>query len=326
MKKPVRTVIIILAAAAFLFGGFCAVSRIVFRRSPMATAAEIFLRLGGVVKKMSEEEAEGYLEARSGSEEELPTLPENKLKSRAHTEERFGCTVFVFEGSDEPDNTVIYMHGGAYVNEMTAFHIFYCDKLAASANARVIAPLYPLAPDHGYAETYELMRGLFTEESEKELPVTLMGDSAGGGFAAAFCEYLISEGLPLPSRLVLFSPWVDISMSGSGYDELASVDPMLNRERLIPMGKAWAKELDTKDPLVSPLFGDVTGFPPTLIYVGTREILLYDVKAFYEKLTSSGADAKLIVGEGMNHVYPIYPIPEAEAALGETVDFIRSAK
>lgn len=326
MKKTLRTILIVLVSAALLFGGFCAVSRLVFHRSPMATAAAIYLRLGGVMNKMSEEEAGEYLEERRGAEDEPPSLPVNKLKSSARSEERFGCRMFVFEGSEEPERTVIYIHGGAYVNEISAFHIFYCDKLAVAANARVIAPLYPLAPDHTYVETYDIVRRLYLRERENGLPITLMGDSAGGGFAAAFAEYLVSEGLPLPSSLVLFSPWVDVSMSGGRYEELEAVDPMLNSERVIPFGKAWAGGADTRDPMISPLFGDVTGLPPTLVYVGTREILLYDVEAFCDKLIEAGVDAKLVVGEGMNHVYPVYPIPEADAALDETAEFICSAK
>ena len=326
MKKPLKIILIAIAAAALVVCALWAVSRVVFHRSLMASAAELFLRCGGVVKNRTVEETEAYLEERRKNGDEPFSLPAYGYESEVSRLDGYGCEVVVFSGSDEPKRTVIYMHGGAYVSEITVFHTAYCDRLARAANARVIVPIYPLAPNHTYKETYDIVTRIYLDEKEKALPITLMGDSAGGGFAAAFAEYLASSGLPLPSSLVLFSPWVDVSMSGDRYDELAAVDPMVERDRVIPAGRAWAGDTDTRDPMISPLFGDMTGLPPTLVYVGTREILLCDVEAFYDKLIEAGVTAKLVVGEGMNHVYPVFPIPEAEAALEETAEFIRSAK
>ena len=95
-----------------------------------------------------------------------------------------------------------------------------------------------------------------------------MGDSAGGGLALAFCEYLAVNDLPQPENLILMSPWIDISMSGD-YDEV-EFDPIGGVDALREMGKAWAGDLDLKDYRVSPMFGDVSKLQKTTIFVGTH--------------------------------------------------------
>jgi acetyl esterase/lipase len=148
-----------------------------------------------------------------------------------------------------------------------------------------------------------------------------MGDSAGGGFSAAFCEYLAVNDMPQPENLILISPWVDMSMSGD-YDDV-EYDPMLGIEGAREIGKAWAGDLDTKDYKVSPLFGEVDKLPKTTIFVGTHEIIYPDIVEFYNKLHDNGVDAELIVGEEMSHVYPLYPmVPEAKEAFNRIVEIL----
>lgn len=152
-------------------------------------------------------------------------------------------------------------------------------------------------------------------------PIIIMGDSAGGGLSAAFCEYLTVKDLPQPKNLILISPWLDISMSGN-YDEV-EFDPMLGVDGIREMGKAWAGDLDTKDYRVSPLFGEVSKLPKTTLFTGTHEIFYVDIINFYEKLKENGVDAELNVGEGMTHVYAIYPlVPESKEAFKHIVEVI----
>ena len=149
-----------------------------------------------------------------------------------------------------------------------------------------------------------------------------MGDSAGGGLSAAFCEYLASNGFEQPEHLILISPWVDVSMSGD-YDDYIDCDPALGIEGPRELGKSWAGDLDPKDYRISPLFGDVSQLPQTTIFVGTHEVIYPDIIKFYDKLKSIDIDAKLFVGEEMTHVYPIYPlVPESKEALKQIVEII----
>ncbi|MBR6428904.1 MAG: alpha/beta hydrolase [Clostridia bacterium] len=322
MKKTVKTALYALAAAALASGLFCAFSHIVYGRSAAATAVELYLRVATRGRMMTEEETLKLMRERAEAEDGPLELPRLKYASEVEDTELFGCRMMVFSGSDAPERTVIYMHGGAYVNEITRYHLRFCDTLAQRVNARVIAPIYPLAPNHGYAETYEIIDALYDAELSRGLPIIMMGDSAGGGFAAAFCEKLVREGRPLPQSEVLLSPWVDVSMSGSDYAAYRDTDPMVGLERIRTMGKSWARELDTKDPLISPLYGSAEGLPKTLVFLGTRELLYPDIVEFCEKLENAGVPVQLEIKRGMNHVYPVYPIPEAKEAMDIIEEFV----
>ena len=115
--------------------------------------------------------------------------------------------------------------------------------------------------------------------------------------------------------MILLSPWMDISMSNPDAANYESVDPMLSAYGLIEMGKCWAGDLDNQDYKVSPIFGDMSSLHDVYLFVGTREIFYPDVISFHEMLATQGSITELYVGEGMNHVYPLYPIPDAEDAM-----------
>ena len=265
--------------------------------------------------------ADEYIQKRSLEEDEDYKIPKKIYHTKVESRDMFGCQMVLFNDVEDAEYSVIYIHGGAYVNEIMSVHITFCDKLAKKVNASVFAPIYPLAPNHTYEETYEIVEGLYRHLLTIDRPIIVMGDSAGGGFSAAFCEYLAVNDLPQPKNLILISPWVDISMSG---DYEVEFDPMLGVDGLREMGKVWAGNLDTKDYRLSPLFGEVSQLPKTTVFVGTHEILYSDVIAFYNKLKGSGVDAELNIGDKMDHVYPLYPqiIPEAKEALNHIVETI----
>ena len=319
--KALRITISILLILVALFALLTAASYLIWHRSAMATLVEQYLWVSGQSgKHASVENAEEHLAVRAEEEKELWELPDLKFKSTVtQPEDR----LVVFSGSEETDNSIIYIHGGAYVDEATKYHLEFCDKLARSANATVYFPVYPLAPDATWEDAYPLIERIYIDEMSKCRPVTVMGDSAGGGFSAAFCEYLGQKGLTQPDHLILLSPWLDVSMESSDYASYEKVDPMLAADTLVVFGRSWAGDLDAKDYRVSPMYGDVSAFPETTILVGTREIFYPDVTQFQEKLLDAGVNSTLIVGEGLNHVFPIYPIPEAKDMLTVITDVIR---
>lgn len=267
------------------------------------------------------DKADEFIHKRSKEEDEYYNIPKKIYHTKVESRDMFGCQMVLFNDVEDAEYSVIYIHGGAYVNEIMSVHITFCDNLAKKANACVFAPIYPLAPNHTYEETYEIVEGLYRHLLTIDRPIIVMGDSAGGGFSAAFCEYLAANDMPQPKNLILISPWVDISMSGD-YD--VEFDPMLGVDGLREVGKFWAGNLDTKDYRLSPLFGDVSKLPKTTLFVGTHEILYSDVVSFYNKLEENGIDAELNIGEEMDHVYPVYPqiIPEAKEALKHIVETI----
>lgn len=265
--------------------------------------------------------AKKHMQERSLEEDEYYKIPKLIYRTKVESKDLFGCQMVLFNNVEDSERLVIYLHGGIYVDEIMIPHISFCDKLAKKVNACVFAPIYPLAPNHTYEETYEILEKLYLHLLTIDKPIIIMGDSAGGGLSAAFCEYLAVNDLPQPKNLILISPWIDISMSGD-YGEV-EFDPISGVDALRVMGKSWAGDLDLKDYKVSPLFGDISKLPKTTLFVGTHEILYSDILKFYNKLTDNGIDVELNIGEGMNHVYPIYPlVPESKEAFNHIVDVI----
>lgn len=224
-----------------------------------------------------------------------------------------GMQVFTF-GDETAKNTILYLHGGAYVLEINYQHLLYCSLLSRKLDAYVIAPVYPLAPLHEAKETYDVIAELY-EKLVKRDNLMLMGDSAGGGFVYSFCQYLKTVDLPQPKQTITFSPWVDVSMSNPPYD--SENDPILGEIGLKEIGKSWAGEFGTQDYRVSPLFGDNSGLADTLIFVGENELFYKDIEKYVENLKKDGVNVKLVVGSRLFHIYPLFPIPEARIALKE---------
>lgn len=222
-----------------------------------------------------------------------------------------GMQVFTFGNEEKCENIILYMHGGAYVNEINLQHYLYCLILSQKLNAYVLAPVYLLAPNHKAMETFEWITELYKDLIRSKKNITLMGDSAGGGFILSFAQYLKTINLPQPSHIIAFSPWVDISMSNPPYNN--ENDPILGEIGLKEIGKSWAGTLDTKDYKVSPLYGDSTNLAKTLIFAGTNEIFYKDII----KYTENNDSARLIAGEDLFHIYPLFPMPEAKKAFSE---------
>ena len=221
----------------------------------------------------SADAAREHMQKRSSEEDEEFKIPKRIYKSKVESKDMFSCQTLIFKGSKDCSQIVIYLHGGAYVNEIMIPHISFCDRLAKKVSGTVFAPLYPLAPNHTYDETYDILEKLYRHLLELDKPITIMGDSSGGGLSAAFAQYLAANDLPQPENLILISPWVDVSMSGK--------------------------------------------------YVGTHEQIYHDVTNFYNKLKDNDINVELNVGEGMNHVYPVYPlVPESKEAFNHIVERI----
>ena len=321
-SKALKVVCIIIAVLLLLTLGFTVVSHTVYNRSDMATLVEIYFRVIGTKDKFADaKQCAEYIEQRGNAGEYTLTL---NLSSDVGESEVNGSRVYDLTSTSSPEMTILYLHGGAYINDASPYHWQLCDKLSQKMNAEVVFPIYPLTPNHTWGETFELVTAVYEDILENtQTPVIIMGDSAGGGLAAAFCEYIAGIGLEQPDKLILLSPWVDISMSDPAAADYEDADPMLSAYGLVEMGKYWAGDLNMQDYKVSPIFGDISVLQNVYLFVGTREIFYPDVTHFYEMLKAQGVAAELYIGEGMNHVYPLYPIPEADEAFEKICDILK---
>ena len=255
-----------------------------------------------------------YMDSRAKIDEFLSKKPnQNPPGGVFKSIEIENVQVYAF-GRENAENSILFIHGGAYVNEINYQHLIYCFLLARKLDAYVMAPVYPLAPLHKAAETYGLITPLYEKLIQKH-NLILMGDSAGGGFVHSFCQYLKTINTPQPKQIITFSPWVDISMSSAPFK--SSDDPILGEIGLREIGKSWAGDMSTKDYRVSPLYGDNEGLPKTLIFAGDNEIFYHDIVKYVENLKGDGVDVRFITGHGLFHIYPMFPIPEARNAFGE---------
>ncbi len=187
---------------------------------------------------------------------------------------------------------------------------------------------YRLAPEHPFPaaleDTLAAYRWLMAQGVAPE-QIVLVGESAGGGLGLAALLALRDQGLPLPAAAVAMSPSTDLKLTGESHRTKA-------RACLSPPGMAlvcskyYAGENDPGLPWISPLYGDLHGLPPLLIYVGEYETLLDNSTRFAAKAEAAGVEVILRVGEGMFHCYPLMAplFPEATQALDEICSFIQT--
>jgi acetyl esterase/lipase len=222
-------------------------------------------------------------------------------------------------------HVILHCHGGGYSTGSSAYARMLTSKLASSTSMDVLSFDYRLAPEHPYpaaledaisAWNYLMLLGYGARD------VIITGDSAGGNLALALTLRLKQEGRLMPRGLVLLSPWTDLTSSGKSFESRAQLDPVLDRVYIDRMVVAYADGQNLENPLISPLFGDFTGFPPTYIQVGDNEILLSDSKRLYQNMIKAGVSAKLEVFRGMWHVFQMSPLKKAAEAMDKNAEFI----
>jgi acetyl esterase/lipase len=219
----------------------------------------------------------------------------------------------------------LYLHGGSYVYEIAPQHWTLIADLAVSAGIRFTVPIFPLAPAETAAaivpKATELAATLIDEVGADR--VSIFGDSAGGGMALAVAMQLRDRGLPEPHATVLISPWLDISGTDPELAAIAPRDPWLAVPGSHAAGGLYRGDLDEDDPMVSPIHGDLAGLGRILMFSGTRDILNADAHRLVERAATQGLPLEYHEVEGMIHVYPLLPIPEARHARQIMRDAVR---
>ena len=221
---------------------------------------------------------------------------------------------------------LLYLHGGGYVSMSPKTHRAITGGFALRG-FRVFAPDYRLAPEHKFPAALDDATAVWRAlRAEVDGPIFVAGDSAGGGLSLALLLNLRDLREPLPAAACLLSPWTDLAGTGESMISNRDRDPLLVVGGDV-LSVAYAGAADLRHPLVSPLYGEFSGLPPLVFFVGGTEILLDDSRRVAARAKSAGVATELRVYPDMPHVWPAMNalIPEGRQALDEAAAFLRSA-
>jgi epsilon-lactone hydrolase len=205
---------------------------------------------------------------------------------------------------------LVYLHGGAFVNGIQPQHWSLIGHLADTTHREVHVARYPLAPAHDVTHAETFLAALH-ERFAPAGPLHVLGDSAGGTLTLLLAQARAGDGTIVGTTLI--APWLDLSMTNPAADLVEPHDPWLTRAGMRPIAAHWAAGRDLTDPSVSPLYGDLTRLPPTVVLVGSRDICRPDCDRLVE-LAPATADLSLHVEPGSPHDYPLLPTPEGRRA------------
>ncbi|MBC3900253.1 alpha/beta hydrolase fold domain-containing protein [Acetobacterium malicum] len=230
------------------------------------------------------------------------------------------------EGAPQ-EKVVLYFHGGGFVMGNARSHRNIVGNFVKHLGIKALAFDYRLAPEHPAPAAVNDSTAIYSwllEQGYQPEKIAFAGDSAGGGIALATLLKCKDEGIPLPGVCAVFSPCTDMTISGESHKTRAKADPCTPRGANETYLGYYVGSGDPRHPYASPLFGDLSGLPPTIIQVGDNETLRDDSTRFGEKAKEAGVDVQLKIWKGMFHCFPLLApmFPEATEALEEVCQFI----
>lgn len=229
----------------------------------------------------------------------------------------------------QPETTqmILHIHGGAFFLGSMKTHRAFLSQVAARTQMQVLHLDYPLAPESPYPEALDALADVYQvllDQGIQAKDIILSGDSCGANLALALTLQLKKENKPLPSGLMLLSPFLDLSLTSPSLRYNQKHDALLSIEALQTGIEYYlTKNIDPADPRVSPLFDDLTGLPPVLIQVGSKEILLDDASRFKEKAEEAKVEISYKLYTGMWHNFQMFSpwFEEAQQALADIAAF-----
>lgn len=237
----------------------------------------------------------------------------------------FSCAWAIPDNEPSNNKVVLYLHGGGYTAGGIEYARGFGSVLAAETGRKVLCVAYRLAPEVKFPAAlddsvcaYKYLLTLVNSPRD----IVFAGESAGGGLCYALIHRLKELKLPLPAGVAAISPWADLSQSGPSHTENAENDPGMSKELLDFYAACYLGSHSALDPLASPVWGDLSGFPKSLIIASQNEVLLSDSELLARSLSKNGSEVNLIVFRGMWHAFVLYGVPEAQKAVGLIKDFI----
>lgn len=257
-----------------------------------------------------------------------PYGPPRKLRSdvKIAAERWRGWPVYTVTPSKQSSSgSIVYVHGGAWVNEISTARWRLVAQIAAEAGVAVTVPIYPLVPFATSAQVVPSIADLVLANESRYGNVCLAGDSAGGQIALSAAILLgHSDGLRLP-RTVLISPALDLSFNNPEIESVQPSDPLLKRDAIRVAAEYWRGGLELNDPLVSPLYADLSVLGALSIFSSTRDILNPDARVLVDRAGAFGVEVEYHEQTGLMHDYPLTRTSEGRAGRCEIVNSLRMA-
>jgi acetyl esterase/lipase len=222
---------------------------------------------------------------------------------------------------------LVHVHGGAYVFGGGEAAAAEAVLMAHFGKIEIVSVDYRMPPDFPYPAALDDALAVWKDVAKSRNPgnIGLFGTSTGGGMTLALVLKLKDLKLPLPGAIMAGTPWADLTKTGDTYFTHEFVDNVLgsNDGMLEAAARLYAGTHDLKEPLLSPVYGNFTGFPPTILLSGTRDLFLSNTVRVHQKLLQAGAVAELLVFEGQSHAqYMFAPqAPETKDAWTEVSRF-----
>lgn len=233
--------------------------------------------------------------------------------------------VFTISPKTKGTNTkVLYLHGGAYIRGFSRIHWDFFNTLIKATGCTLSAPDYPLAPEFTYKDSFEMLKPIYKDliSSVGSENLILMGDSSGGGFALALAQQMKAEGIAVPKKIILLSPWLDITMENPDLRIIEPTDPVLEIKGLIKAGKAYAGDEDPHHVQLSPINGDLEGLPRVSLFTSTRDILVADARKFEKITEEKGIEIDYYEYEEMVHDWILLYLPESKQAIKQIAELV----
>lgn len=239
------------------------------------------------------------------------SLPKIKYKCTIEEYSYSNMQYFIINKNNS-NKKIFYLHGGSYISSPLIFHWIFLDELAKNNNIEIIVPIYPSAPKYNYKESYEKVLGLYNDLFSINNEITIMGDSAGGGYSLGLSIKIKETKSIKPKNIILMSPWLDITMNNRKINKYEKLDPFLSKQALIKAGKLWSGGDNRYKYMLSPIYGNLRNIGKIIVFIGTHELLLPDARRLNKILKKYNIDHEYYEYRNLNHVFPLYPIPEAK--------------
>ncbi|MFC0772634.1 alpha/beta hydrolase [Terrimonas alba] len=240
-----------------------------------------------------------------------------------------GRNVFTLAPKNKPagNKHILYLHGGAYVQNFNIFHWRFLAQLVQTTGCSITAPDYPYAPAYSYQAAFDMVSKLYRQLISKIDPndFILMGDSAGGGFALALAQKMRDENIVQANRIILLSPWLDITLTNPGIAGIEPNDRFLDKQSLMQAGQLYAGDTDRAHYLLSPVNGSLNGLGRISVFMGSKDILAADTRKLAGIAAASGIKLDYYEYEDMAHAWMFLNFPESKKAKRQIFDLVQQS-